>query len=309
MPGGAGQHNGLVRAAVGGTYEVELYAGSSSGSVVEASLRGRLKREQRTGDAVVVGDRVRVAEQEDGGWTIEAVAERASELARRAPGGGRRRAKVLVANVDQIVAVFSVTHPAPRLRMLDRFLVLADASDVDALIVANKVDLAGAAEASVFAPYEAIGYPVLYTSAREGAGVEALRAALAGRVSALAGPSGVGKSSLLNALQPGLALRTGEVSETVRKGRHTTVSSRLIPLACGGFVADTPGLRELGLWEVDPEDLDLHFPELLRHLDQCRFGRSCTHTHEPGCAVREAVDRGQVSPERYASYVALHAGD
>jgi ribosome biogenesis GTPase len=309
MPPAFGQYNGLVRAAVGGTYEVELYPGSASSSVVESSLRGRLKREQRTGEAVVVGDRVRVAEQEDGGWTIEAVADRGSELARRAPGGGRKRAKVLVANVDQIVAVFAVTHPSPRLRMLDRFLVLADASGVDALIVANKVDLAGTEETGAFEPYEAIGYPVILTSVVDGTGITELRAALCDRISALAGPSGAGKSSLLNALQPGLSLRTGTVSETVRKGRHTTVSSRLIPLECGGYVADTPGLRELGLWDVDPEELDLHFPELLPHLDRCRFGRSCTHTHEPACAVREAVGRGDVSAARYASYVALHQGD
>jgi ribosome biogenesis GTPase len=257
----------------------------------------------------VVGDRVRTVEQEEGGWTIEAVADRASELARRAPGGGRRRAKVLVANVDQIVAVFAVTHPAPRLRMLDRFLVLADASGVDAVIVANKVDLARGDEGAVFEPYEAIGYPVIHTSAADGTGVPELRTALCGHISAMAGPSGVGKSSLLNALQPGLSLRTGEVSETVRKGRHTTVSSRLIPLRCGGYVADTPGLRELGLWDVASDELDLHFPELLPHLDLCRFGRSCTHTHEPGCAVREAVERGDVSAARYASYVALHQGD
>jgi ribosome biogenesis GTPase len=306
MPSEHGQHLGLVRSAVGGTYEVELFEGG--GAVVEASLRGRLKREQRTGDAVVVGDRVRVRRHDDGSHTIEAVEPRSTELARRAPGArGRHRAKVVVANLDQLVAVFSVTHPEPRLRMLDRFLVLAESSRLDAAIVANKIDLDPDA-AAAFAPYEAIGYPVVHTSAETGEGVEAVRTLLGGRVSVLAGPSGVGKSSLLNAMQPGLGLRVGDVSDAVRKGRHTTVSSLLLPLESGGYVADTPGLRELGLWGVDPEELDACFPELRPYLGGCRF-RSCTHTHEPGCAVRAAVEAGEVTSARYESYVALLDGD
>lgn len=325
MPPASGHLFGLVCSAVGGVYEVELHPGGTEGvgeegasgasgasarPVVEATLRGRLKQEQRTGDAVVVGDRVEVRVHEDGGHTIEGVAERASELARRAPGArGRHRAKVLVANVDQIVAVFALAHPAPRLRMVDRFLVLAEANDLDALVVANKADRATAEERAAFGVFEEVGYPVLYTSAATGAGVDALRDRLCGRISALAGPSGVGKSSLLNAVQPGLGLRTAAVSETVGKGRHTTVSARLIPLECGGYVADTPGLRELGLWGIDPMELDLHFPELRCHLDRCRFGRSCTHTHEPGCAVRAAVEAGAVPAARFESYRALLAGD
>lgn len=301
---------GLVRSAVGGVYEVEVHQeGASAGDVVQASLRGRLKQEQRTGDAVVVGDGVDVRAHDDGGHTIERVHDRRTELARRAPGGGRHRAKVMVANVDQLVAVFALAHPAPRLRMLDRFLVLAESSGMDAVIVANKTDRAGPEERAVFEIYERIGYPVLYASAAEGMGTDQLRERLRDRISVLAGPSGVGKSSLLNAIQPGLSLRTAEVSERVRKGRHTTVSAQLIPLECGGYVADTPGLRELGLWQVEPEDLDLYFPELAPHLEGCRFGRSCSHSHEPGCAVLEAVAAGEVSEARLASYRALLAGD
>lgn len=313
MPPASGQHNGLVRSAIGGVYEVELHQGGTSGSVVEASLRGRLKLEQRTGDAVVAGDRVMVGEHEDGGYTIEEVAERSSELARRAPGRGRHRgAKVMVANLDQMVPVFAVSQPEPRLRMLDRFLVLAESNAIDVLIVANKVDQGGAAERALFGIYERIGYPVLYTSAETGEGVEALEDRLCGRISALAGPSGVGKSSLLNAIEPGLGLRTAAVSRALRKGRkgrHTTVSSQLIPLECGGYVADTPGLRELGLWGIDPGDLDLHFPEFADHLEDCRYGGSCTHTHEPGCGLQQAVEAGSVSRERYESYVALLTDD
>jgi ribosome biogenesis GTPase len=305
MPSASGLQAGLVRAAAGGTYEVELHQGAT----VDAVLRGRLKREQRTGDAVVVGDRVRVRRHDDGGCTIEAVEARTSELARTAPGRGRHRAKVMVANVDQIIAVFATSHPSPRLRMLDRFLVLAESNRLGAVIVANKIDRSSAEDRSVFRVYEEIGYAVLYTSAATGEGVERLRDTLRSRTSVLAGPSGVGKSSLLNTMQPGLRLRTGEVGDTVRKGRHTTVSARLIPLTCGGYVADTPGLRELGLWGVEPDDLDLWFPELRPHLDDCRFGRSCSHSHEPGCAVRAAAEEGVVPAARYDSYIKLLSGD
>lgn len=308
MPSDPGQHTGLVRSAVGGTYEVELHPEGADSEVVEASLRGRLKQVQRTGDAVVVGDRVEVRRHDDGTHTIEAVRGRTTELARRGPGArGRHRAKVVVANVDQLVAVFSVTHPEPRLRMLDRFLVLAESNRLDAAIVANKIDLDPEA-ARGFAVYEEIGYPVVYTSAETGAGIDEVRALLHGRISVLAGPSGVGKSSLLNAMQPGLKLRVGAVSDAVQKGRHTTVSAVLIPLDAGGYVADTPGLRELGLWGVDPEELDACFPEMRPFLGGCQF-RSCTHTHEPDCAIRDAVAAGDVSVARYESYVALQEGD
>lgn len=316
---GSGRLNGLVRIATGGVYEVELH----QGEVVEASIRGRLKLEQRTGDAVVAGDRVLVARQEDGGHTIEAVEPRRTELARRSPRSGGQRAKVLVANVDQLVAVFSVANPAPRLRLLDRFLVLAESSGLEAMVVANKVDLveperaaaagvdAGEAEATTRAleDYAALGYPVIRTSVKAELGLEALRERICGRITVFAGPSGVGKSSLLNSLQPGLALRTGEVSEALQKGQHTTVAARLIPLDCGGYVADTPGLRELGLWGIAPSELDFCFPEFRGHLDDCRFGRSCTHTHEPSCAVSAAVAAGDIPMARLESYRALLAGD
>ena len=308
MPSGTGHHPGLVRTAVGGTYEVELYPGGSSAEVVNASLRGRLKQESRTGDAVVVGDRVHVLRHDDGSHTIEAVEDRRTELARRAPGRqGKHRAKVVVANVDQLVAVFAVTHPEPRLRMLDRFLVLAEANGLEAAIIANKIDL-DAEAARPFAHYAEIGYPVVLASAETGEGMDEVGDLLHDRISVLTGPSGVGKSSLLNALEPGFSLRVGDVSDAVRKGRHTTVSSVLLPLAAGGYVADTPGLRELGLWGVDEQQLDACFPELRPYLGDCRF-RSCTHTHEPGCAVIEAVEDGRVDRDRYESYVALVEGE
>jgi ribosome biogenesis GTPase len=298
---------GIVLRTQGGVYQVETSAG-----VREAVLRGRVKQEARVGDRVVVGDRVdleRGEEEEGATWTIERVQDRHSALVRRAPGKAKR-AKVIAANIDQVVIVFAVAKPAPHLRMLDRFLVLCESTDLEPLIIANKVDLTDESAARrSFGIYERIGYPVLYTSVKTERGVEALRESLRGRISALTGPSGVGKSSLLNAIQPGLALRVASVSEAVGKGRHTTVTAELIPLDDGGYVADTPGLRELGLWDVPQQELDHYFPEFEPYLGSCRYGNSCSHSHEPVCAVRDAVDEGEIAPERYASYLKMLAGD
>lgn len=299
--------SGLVLRARGGIYLVETAEG-----LREAVLRGRLKQEQRTGDRVVVGDRVQLARPgtvDGDAWTIEAVEERHSALVRRAPGRANRP-KIIAANVDQVVIVFAAARPAPHLRMVDRFLVLSESTGLDAVLVVNKIDLTGLAAArEIFEVYEEIGYPVLYTSPPESVGIEQLRERLHDRISALTGPSGVGKSSLLNALQPDLALRVASVSEAVHKGRHTTVTAELVPLDDGGYVADTPGLRELGLWEVDVEELDHYFPEFRPFLGSCRFGNSCSHSHEPECAVRSAVEEGSVTEERYDSYLRMLHGD
>jgi ribosome biogenesis GTPase len=298
---------GTVLRALGGVYTVEL----AQHALVEASLRGRLKRDERSGERVVAGDRVDVERTpESGDWVIVHVHPRQSALVRRAPGRAPRP-RTIIANVDRVVIVFAAAHPAPHLRMLDRFLVLCEASGLHALVVANKIDLVGGAEAArrIFGAYERAGYPVLYTSVEGGEGIAELREQLCGRVSALTGPSGVGKSSLLNAVQPGLALRVAAISEAVQKGRHTTVTAELIPLECGGYVADTPGLRELGLWDVPPEELDAYFPEFRPHLGTCRYGNSCTHTHEPGCEVRDAVAAGEIGAERYESYRRMFEGE
>jgi ribosome biogenesis GTPase len=293
---------GTVLQAGGGTYLVAL----DGGPTIEAVLRGRLKLEQRTGDRVVAGDRVRVRAHDDGSQTIEAIDPRRSQLARRAPGRGHPKARVIVANVDQVVVVFAAAHPEPRLRMLDRLLVLAESNELAAVIVINKADLVDASTIDAqFAPYAIAGYAVVRTSVVQRTGLDALRDRLCGAESVLAGPSGVGKSSLLNAIEPGIDLRVGEVSEAVQKGRHTTVTARLVPLSCGGFVGDTPGLREVGLWGVDPDSLDTAFPEFRPFLGACRFGNSCTHTHEPDCAVLDAVHEGAIDASRYDSYVLM----
>ena len=292
---------GTVLRARSGFYTVRL----DDGSLIECRLRGRVKQERGDSDLVVIGDRVSVAPLPDGDAMIESVEPRRTRFSRRQPGPrGSWKEDMIVANLDQVLVVFACADPMPHLRMVDRFLVVAEHNEVEAVVVANKVDLVGLAAArAIFSGYEAIGYPVHYVSAREGIGVEELDDRLVGRVSVVTGPSGVGKSTLLNAIQPGLRIETGAVSEAVHKGRHTTTSAELHALTApgGGYVADTPGLRELGLWQVPPEELAWCFPEMRDHLGKCAFN-DCRHIQEPRCAVLAAVAAGQISEARHDSY-------
>lgn len=276
---------------------------TTTGVEREVSIRGRLKQENAP--KLAVGDRVSIEPGERGaGWAIAEIHERTSSLSRRAPGM-RHAERVVAANVDQVVVVFAVVKPEPHPRMLDRFLTIAEANDLAARIVINKVDLASEDAARArFAAYERAGYPIHYTSMKAPRGLDALRDALHERTSVFTGPSGVGKSSLLNALYPGLSLRVGEISESVNKGRHTTVGAFLHPLPDGGYVVDTPGLREVGMWGIEPEELDRCYPELRAVREECRFA-DCTHRAEPDCAVRDAVASGAIDRERYESYLKL----
>lgn len=284
---------GTVLEREGSTYRVLTGHGE-----VRAALRGRTKRDT---PKVVVGDRVTLEAGDAELWAIAGVDERASVLARRVPGG--RGLRPVVANVDQVVVVTAVKDPDPVPQLVDRLLVVAEAHRLPALIVVNKTDLAhGGALAERF---HRAGYPALLTSAVRGDGLEALREALAARESVVTGPSGAGKSSLLNALHPGFRLRTGAVSERAGRGRHTTVSAVMLPFD-GGFVVDTPGFSEVGLWGVKPGDLGACFPEIRARADGCRFG-DCRHRSEPGCAVLAAVAAGEVAADRHGSYLALLA--
>lgn len=300
----ARRERGIVLSGTGGVWSVKTETPDGS-FVREAALRGRLKQGREGELKLAVGDRVVLEEDMRGGaWAITEIEPRTSRLARREPGR-RHGERIVVANVDQVVVVFAAANPEPHLRMLDRFLVIAEGNHLHARIVINKVDLVGeAAVHAQFADYMKAGYPVHCTSVRQGIGLSSLHDALAGRTSVLSGPSGVGKSSLLNAMYPGLNLRVGAVSESVNKGRHTTVGAILHPLPDRGYVVDTPGLREVGLWGLPPEHLDGCFPEFQRYLDKCRFG-DCSHQHEPDCAVRTAVESGTISPQRYDSYTKL----
>ena len=302
--GSSSARRGVVLSGTGGSWRVQ----TDDALTVDASLRGRLKRED-DGERLklAVGDVVLVEPDARGdSWAICEILPRRSRLARRAPGGAYGE-RIVAANVDQVVIVFAAAKPEPHPRMLDRFLVIAEANELAARIIVNKIDLVSEREAHTrFAAYELAGYPIHFTSTKRGDGLAAVRLMLGSRVSVFTGPSGVGKSSLLNALFPGLSLRVGEISESVNKGRHTTVGAVMIPLPdeSGGFVVDTPGLREVGMWALSTEHLDQYFPELRPFIPQCRFA-DCTHTAEPGCAVKDAVDRRAVSAERYASYLKL----
>ncbi|MGE5250231.1 MAG: ribosome small subunit-dependent GTPase A [Bacteroidota bacterium] len=291
---------GLIIKAQSGFFTVETGEG-----LVLCQLRGRLKQGKAQGDIAAIGDRVRIRTLPDGSGVIDHVEPRKRAITRLDPRPQGDYQQVLLANPDQAVFVFACAHPSPRLRMLDRFLVVAEKQKIPAVIVANKSDLVDD-PAAIFGMYRAIGYPVLYTSASEGRGLEELRAVLTGKISALAGPSGVGKSTLLNALQPGLGLAVSEVSTAVNKGRHTTVWRQLIPLEGGGYVADTPGWKSLALWDTQPEEMDAYFRELAPLVARCQFS-DCSHTHEPGCAVRAALQTGQIHPERYESYLRLRS--
>jgi ribosome biogenesis GTPase len=278
---------------------------TDDGRLLQAQLRGLLKKERQATDLAVIGDRVRVSLADASHPMIEAVEPRRSKFSRRQPGPrGSWKEDMLVANVDQVLVVFACADPMPHLRMLDRFLVVAEHNEVPAVVVANKIDLVGLDRArELFGAYERIGYPIHFASAREGIGVEELADRLDGRTSVVTGPSGVGKSTLLNAIQPGLRIETGEVSEVLHKGRHTTTSAELHALATpgGGYVADTPGLRELGLWQVPPTELAWCFPEFEPFLGSCAFN-DCRHLEEPRCAVLAAVADGRISPARHDSY-------
>jgi len=294
---------GLIVRSQSGFYVVETDMGSFN-----CHLRGRLKQGKRIGDLVAVGDWVDISQQTGEAGMIEAVEPRRHMLSRMAPTPQGEYQQIIIANLDQTVFIFACTKPEPHLGMLDRLLVMAEKQAVPVLVVANKADLVDTAQAKMlFSRYEQLGYPLIYTSAKSGLGIPELTGMLRGKLSVFAGPSGVGKSSLLNSIQPGLGLAIRSVSLVTEKGRHTTVVRQLFPLEGGGYVADTPGLKALALWDIHPEELDGYFPELRGLVSGCQFS-DCTHVHEPGCEVQAALACGEVHPERYASYVRMRLG-
>ena len=306
-----GSVHAIIVRAYGKFYEAQV----DDGRVLLATVRGVLKRERRRTDLVAVGDRVWVTDIGEGEGQIDAIEPRTRSLARLARLTEDTE-QIILANPDQALFLFAVREPSPHLRMLDRFLVLAESRELPAAIGVNKMDLDGPAEdgapslaRSLFGHYEA-SYPVFYLGSKSGQGLVALKAFLLGRITAVAGPSGVGKSSLLNVLDPDGQREVGIISGATGKGRHTTTATvlRRIPAPLPTYVADTPGIRALSLQGVDAAELDRHFPEFRGFLGRC-FYPDCSHLHEPGCAVREATAEGRIPVERYESYAALRRGD
>ena len=260
----------------------------TEGALVTCKLRGKFKKRQ----GVYPGDLVDVRLLPDGTGVVERLLPRESLMRRP-----------LVANVDQVVLTFAAAQPDPHPLLVSRFLVLAEWSGLARILVCvNKSDLPPAAEES-FKVSEAAGYQVLHVSAQTGAGVDALRRELENHITCFAGPSGVGKSSLLNAIEPGLSLQTGHVSEKIKRGRHTTRVAELLPFA-GGYIVDTPGFSSMELDGIDEQLLPSYFPEFRPYLGHCRFS-PCSHSHEPDCAVKEAVAAGNIPQERYDAYLSI----
>jgi ribosome biogenesis GTPase len=265
-------------------------------------------------DPLSVGDEVRYIQSEGGKGLIIELLPRRNKLSRRSAvakplhHGAHPFEQVIATNVDQVVAVIAAAQPDPKWNLLDRYLVAAEEGEIPALVCITKLDLVKGHEEpllEVLDEYQQIGYPSIMTSTFSGEGVEEFRNALRGKMSVLVGKSGVGKSALLNALQPGLGLRVKEVNQATGKGRHTTTNLEMFPLDGGGSIVDTPGTREFGLLQVE-DDLALLFPEMRGLVGRCKFGLDCQHDEEPGCAIRNAVNQGQVNPRRYQSYLLLN---
>jgi len=248
-----------------------------------------------------VGDRVR-AELHAGDGVVVAVRERENALCRAAPHSGRPQ--LLAANVDQALVVFAVARPEPKRGLVDRFLVGCHMAGISAVVVVNKIDLGFNGVDDWLGIYQDLEYEVLQVSARTGWGLGRVRRRLVDRTTLFCGPSGAGKSSLLNAVYPGFRLKVGSISDATGKGKHTTTRAELMPLPHGGFVVDTPGLKEFGLLDAESTELVTAFPEIAAEIGGCRFS-DCSHTHEPDCAVRVAVEDGVIDAERYASFLKI----
>lgn len=293
---------GLVIRATGSWYEVE-----HDGERLRCRIRGRLRlRGARSTNPVVVGDTVFCECDDKGEWTICDIAPRRNYIIRRASNLSKE-SHIIAANIDRAMIVATIAEPVTATEFIDRFLVTCEAYKVPATILLAKCDLLDGtpeAVAEFHRTYESAGYEVIDLSTVDGRGVERVRGMLAGSTTLLSGNSGVGKSTLVRTIDPSLDIRTGEISESHRKGRHTTTFSTMYPIADGGYIIDTPGIKGFGLIDIDDKELWHYFPEMMRRAADCKF-YNCTHTHEPDCAVVRAVGCGEMAYSRYESYLKI----
>ena len=293
---------GTVVKATGSWYEV-----LSEGTYLQCRIRGKLRlKGVRSTNPVVVGDVVKLSTDEQGSYVISDIEPRRNYIIRRASNLSKE-SHIIASNIDQALLVVTLFSPETALEFVDRFLVTCEAYKVPVTLLLAKIDLARQHPEAVeefHAIYESAGYKIIEVSATEGEGVEQVRELLRGRTTLLSGNSGVGKSTLVAAVEPGLDIKTGEISQSHHKGKHTTTFSTMYPLAEGGYIIDTPGIKGFGLIDIDDAELAHYFPEMMRYLPDCRF-YNCSHTHEPGCAVVEAVKRGEIAYPRYESYLKI----
>lgn len=285
----------------------------ASGQFIQARMKGRFKIDGITStNPIAVGDIVDI-ERESGqetGWVIAGIHDRRNYVNRVSPAR-RQRHHIIASNLDQSLLVATLRDPRTSMGFVDRFLIACEAYHVPAIIAINKSDLFGETEEAIFQHwcdvYGTVGYTVLRVSGTTGEGIDTLRGMLAGRTSLFSGHSGVGKSTLINQLLPGLELRTKEVSDWSGKGMHTTTFAEMFDLPDGGAIIDTPGVREFGLVDIEEEELAHYFPEMRARMDDCQFN-NCKHINEPGCAIKQAVVSGEISEERYISYCTILDG-
>ena len=293
---------GTVVRSTGSWYEV-----LNGSERVQCRIRGKLRlKGVRSTNPVVVGDVVRCEADEQGEYVISAIEPRRNYIIRRASNLSKE-SHIIAANIDQALLVATLFSPETATEFIDRFLVTCEAYKVPVTILLAKIDLARQNPEAVeefHAIYESAGYRVIDVSATQGEGVDTVRDMLRGRTTLLSGNSGVGKSTLVAAVEPGLDIRTGEISQSHHKGKHTTTFSTMYPLAEGGYIIDTPGIKGFGLIDIEDAELAHYFPEMMRYLPDCRF-YNCSHTHEPHCAVVEAVKNGEIAYSRYESYLKI----
>lgn len=295
---------GLVIKNTGSWYTVK----ADDGSVVESKIKGNFRlRGIRSTNPVAVGDRVEIVRNAEGTAFITQIEDRRNYIVRKSQNLSKQ-SHIIAANVDQAFLMVTVSHPQTSTTFIDRFLASAEAYSVPVVLVFNKTDLLTPEERHyqqmMVTLYETVGYVCREVSAVQGDGIDALRELLSDRVTVLSGNSGVGKSTLINALVPGVNLRTAEISDAHDAGMHTTTFSEMIELPAGGYLIDTPGIKGFGTFDMEPEEISSYFKEIFQTSQHCRFS-NCTHTHEPGCAVIEAVENHYIAASRYQSYLSM----